>query len=459
MDARRQLPAMGEILEEPAMRALGDAHGRTAVKEIVRRELDELRRGLSSDALSDEAASHRLRDLPAIVDAELSRRTLSLRRVINATGVVLHTNLGRAPLSMRAIEALRDLGAGYLNVEIDLATGVRGGRASGIDEKLRALTGCEASLVANNNAAAVLLMLDTVARAREVIVSRGELVEIGGAFRVPDVMARSGARLVEVGTTNRTRIADYERAVTDETAALLKVHPSNFRIVGFTEEASPLEVTRLARERGVVSLFDLGSGAIRLGPTVRGESTVRDALDAGFDLVSFSGDKLLGGPQAGIVVGRKELVEKLRKNPLYRALRVDKVTLVLLEATLDSYVREREDAEVPAQSLLATSLAALEDRVARVIADLGPRASELGAASVAVDSAVGGGSAPLDRIPSRALSLAPAGIRADTVLAWLREASPAIVARIQDDAVLLDFRTIFIEQDALVLAALTRPLP
>jgi L-seryl-tRNA(Ser) seleniumtransferase len=384
--------------------------------------------------------------------------------VVNATGVVIHTNLGRAPLAREALRAVEERLGGYVNVEMDLATGERGRRAEGIAERLRRLTGAPASLVVNNNAAAVLLALDTLARGREVVVSRGELVEIGGAFRVPDVMARSGATLVEVGTTNRTRLQDYARAIGPGTAALLKVHPSNFRIVGFTEEAPLADVAGLARERGVASLFDLGSGALRLPETggrrvVGDETTVAEALAAGADLVMFSGDKLLGGPQAGIVVGREDLVALLKGNPLYRALRVDKLVMTVLEATLAIYEASREREAVPVQRMLATGEAELEARARRVLQRIEGAAGPLGAGVGSLQSAAGGGSAPLHPIPSRGLVLRPRGVTADGLLAWLRRATPPIVARIEDGAVVLDFRTVFPEQDEDVVAALGRDLP
>lgn len=461
-DPRSRVPAMGELLERPELEEAIASHGRGAVKQALESHLEELRSGLTGSSAADGA---RL-DGAAITTAVATRmagRALSLRHVINATGVVLHTNLGRAPLSRAALDAVHELAGRYLNVEMDLDSGERGKRAAGIAAKLARLTGCAASLVVNNNAAAVLLTLDTLGRGREVIVSRGELVEIGGAFRIPDVMAKSGARLVEVGTTNRTRLGDYERAIGPDTAALMKVHPSNFRIVGFTEEAPGPAVAELARRRGLPALYDLGSGALRLPehggvPVVHGEATVADALRQGFDVVTFSGDKLLGGPQAGFIVGAPELIGRIRRNPLYRALRVDKVTLLLVEATLLAYEREREAHDVPAIRMLALPAEEVERRGRAVVAALADAAT-LGASLVATMSTPGGGSAPGEGLPSWAIALAPAGVAPDRVLAWLRAHEPAIVARIENDAVLLDLRTVAPDEDAALIAALSRPLP
>ena len=458
-DLRRLIPAVGPLLDRDDLAELCDRHGRGRVKEALSEVLEELRERMAEEGASVLDETEKL--CPA-VEARLGEAGPSMRRVINATGVVLHTNLGRAPLSALALQTLAGRVDGYLNVEMDLETGARGKRASGLAERLGRLTGCEAAMVVNNNAAAVMLTLDTLARDRDVIVSRGELVEIGGAFRVPDVMAQSGARLVEVGTTNRTRIRDYAEAISEQTGALLKVHPSNFRIVGFTEEASLREITLLASERDVVSIYDLGSGALSIpradgAPVVRGEETVREALAAGFDVVTFSGDKLLGGPQSGLILGKRELLARIRRNPLYRALRVDKVTLLLLEATLISYERGAETREVPAQRMLAVSVDDLKDRalaIAEEVADLNGlqcRPSETRAAA-------GGGSAPLDRIASFGLRVEVAGLGADATLARLRRAPVPIVGRIEDDAVWLDLRTVDPADDGSVVDAI-RALP
>ena len=329
--------------------------------------------------------------------------------MINATGVVLHTNLGRAPLGRAALARLALVAARYSNLELDVRTKARGSRYDHVDGLLCRLSGAEASLVVNNNAAAVLLALESLARGREVVVSRGELIEIGGAFRIPDIMARSGARLVEVGTTNRTRLADYASAITPETALLLKVHPSNYRVVGFTESVRTAELAELGRARGVPVLEDLGSGCfLDLRPWgLPREPTVPETVAAGADVVTFSGDKLLGGPQAGIVVGRRALVERLRQNPLNRALRIDKLTLAALEATLRAY----EDPataprEIPTLRMLSESAAVVRRRARRVLRRVPAAArTALGLTVVAGRSEVGGGALPLAELPTAALAL------------------------------------------------------
>ena len=455
-DPRARIPSVDRLLEAPGLADLVPRYGRARVTEAIRGAVDEVR-GRIADAPGGDGFSSRAAD-PDLY-AELATAILlaedvpSLRRVINATGVVLHTNLGRAPLSTAAVEAMR-AAAGYSNLELDLDEGVRGSRYVHCVDLLTSLTGAEDALVVNNAAAGLVLALNTVGRDRGVAVSRGELVEIGGGFRIPEVLERAGARLVEVGSTNRTRLADYEHAVLEGDAqAILKVHRSNFRMSGFTEEAPIEQLASLARGRGLPLVHDLGSGlmidAARLG--LPDEPTPRRSVEAGADAVVVSGDKLMGGPQAGIVVGRAELIEAMRSNPLCRALRVDKVTLAGLEATLRAYRDpERTLAEIPTLRMLAETDARLSRRAEAIAARLGAE----GAGGVAVDvvetaGAVGGGTFPGVELPSRALSLRSDDV--DRLARRLRAGDPPVVGRIVDDALLLDVRTVLPgEEDDLV---------
>ncbi|MCL4821184.1 MAG: L-seryl-tRNA(Sec) selenium transferase [Vicinamibacteria bacterium] len=450
-DPRRALPSVDRLLARPALAALATTHGRPAVVGAVRDWLEAARAALAAGRAVE----------PESVEAEvaqaLARRAApSLVRVINATGVVVHTNLGRAPLPAAAAERVALAAAGYTNLEFDLASGARGQRETHSEARLARLLGVEAAATVNNCAAAVMLALDTLACGREVIVSRGELVEIGGSFRIPDVMTRSGARLVEVGTTNRTRLDDYRRALTPQTAAILKVHPSNFRVSGFTESVEPGDLAALAREAGVPLLEDQGSGLLHpAAGALSGEPCVARSLAAGVDVVMMSGDKLLGGPQAGLIVGAVRFVAPMRKNPLYRALRLDKLRIAALDAVLDLHERGRLD-EVPVRRMLDEPAAAGEAR-ARAFADAlrGARpglAVEVRPAA----SAVGGGAAPDVEVPGVALHLRLADPGA--VAARLRAGAPPVVARVADDALWLDLRTVRPgEEDELrdaVLAAL-----
>jgi L-seryl-tRNA(Ser) seleniumtransferase len=376
--------------------------------------------------------------------------------VLNATGVVLHTNLGRAPLSPRAAEAIAVIASGYSNLEYDLESGERGKRDAHGEALLCALVGCEAAIVANNNAAAVMLVLNTLAEGGEVVVSRGELIEIGGGFRIPEVLERAGCVLREVGTTNRTRVADYERAITDRTRVLLRVHPSNYRIVGFTERPDARSLAALARERGLPLVEDLGSGclidarALGLGD----EPRCQDALAAGVDLVTFSGDKLLGGPQAGIVAGRADLVSRVRRNPLMRAMRVDKMVYAALEATLRAYADGRAAAELPALRILALTADEIGRRAGAFAARLAEVAPALHVALEDGRSVPGAGSAPGLDLPTVLVSIAHDALSAQTLEARLRSADPPVVARIERDRVVLDLRTIPEDDEPDLLAAL-----
>ena len=435
---------------------------RPRVVEAVRAVLAERRRAVLAaaspgelDALALEAPAL----LPRVRAALAAAGAWRLDRVVNATGVVLHTNLGRAPLGPAALARLALVAARYSNLELDVPTKGRGSRYVHVDELLCRLSGAEASVVVNNNAAAVLLALESLARGREVVVSRGELIEIGGAFRIPDILGRSGARLVEVGTTNRTRLEDYANAVTPETALLLKVHPSNYRVVGFTESVATAELAELGRARGVPVLEDLGSGCfVDLRPWgLPREPTVPETVAAGADVVTFSGDKLLGGPQAGIVVGRRALVERLRKNPLNRALRIDKLTLAALEATLRAYEEPATAVrEIPTLRMLSESATVVRRRAGRVLHRVPVAArTALGLAIVAGRSEVGGGALPLAELPTAALALGTAAHPAGALEARLRTGRPPVIGRIAADRLLLDCRTVMDDEVSLLAAALT----
>jgi L-seryl-tRNA(Ser) seleniumtransferase len=380
-------------------------------------------------------------DVAAIVEAKLeAARRPSLRRVLNATGVVVHTNLGRAPLADAALTRVHEVGRGYSNLEYDLSRGGRGSRQTHTTAILERLTGAEAALVVNNNAAAVLLALAALAEGREVLVSRGELIEIGDGFRIPDVLGRSGARLVEVGTTNRTRAADYDRAIGPDTAVILRVHQSNFRVVGFTEQPTVAELAEVARRKGLPLVDDLGSGAFA---RFEDEPSARESLAAGADLCCFSGDKLLGGPQAGIVVGRSDLVERLRRHPLQRALRADKLTIAALEGTLALYLDpERAAREIPVLQMLLEPPSAVRARAERLAAAVGGEVEETIARA-------GGGALPLAEIPSFACAVE------ETLAEPLRAADPPVVGVVRDGRLLLDCRTLT-DADAEEAAAAVR---
>lgn len=442
---RRALPSVDTLLTHPAGAALVREHGHAAVVAALRQTLDDARAALAqpdavpptTDTLLDRAAAR-----------IAQQNTPTLRPVINATGVIIHTNLGRAPLADAALAAIREAGGSYSTLEFDLENGKRGSRAVHAERLLRDLTGAEAALVVNNNAAALVLVLSALAQSREVVISRGQLVEIGGGFRVPDVMAQSGARLVEVGTTNRTRAADYAGALTDTTALLMRAHSSNFKQIGFTEETPLAQMAAVAHERGLLLVDDLGSGAL-LDTAQFGldhEPTVQESLQAGCDVVCFSGDKLLGGPQAGLIVGRQAVIEQLKRHPLARAVRADKLTLAALNATLLLYRQARALTHVPVWWMMARPLAELQATAARW-------AAAVGGEVIAGESTVGGGSLPGAMLPTALLALAVAS--PDAFLARLRHAETPVIARIAADRVLIDPRTVFPEQEAALLRVLT----
>lgn len=447
----RVIPSIDVVRQRDAVRALEAAHGSHAVLRALRDAAAALRARIAAgEGPADaEAAAEQL--TTAAGEALAAEARGSLRAVINATGVVIHTNLGRAPLAGAAMARVAAIAGGYTNLEYDVARGERGSRTVHAEPLLTALTGAEAAIVVNNNAAATMLILSGLAAGREVVISRGELVEIGGGFRVPDVMKQSGATLREVGTTNRTRVNDYVAAVSPATALFLRVHPSNFRVEGFTERPALEDLAAAARAMQVPLVEDLGSGCLVDGQA--SEPTVQASIRAGVDLVCFSGDKLLGGPQAGIIAGRKALVDRLRTHPLMRALRVDKITLAMLEATLAEYAAGRSATTVPVQRMLHMTAEAIEARVqalAGTLAEAGWRVAMMSGAS-----AVGGGSAPGEDLPTVLLALDREGLSAAAVERRLRALDPPVVARIEHDRVVLDLRTVLPEQDEL-LAGLLR---
>ena len=450
MATLRALPSVHQLLEEPEGAALVRANGRPLVRYAIQQVLDDERR---SGSVSDGLA--RWARVSAGVQALRRQR---LRPVINATGVLLHTNLGRAPLAAAAADAAARIATRYSTLEFDPATGRRGRRHDLVADALRHLTGAEAAAVVNNGAAAVLLMLTALARGREVIVGRGELVEIGGGFRMPEIMRLSGARLVEVGTTNRTRLEDYAEAITARTAAILKVHASNFQVVGFTESVDLKPLADLARARDVLLLHDLGSGSL-LDTAAYGlpaEPQLPDSLRDGVDLVAASADKLLGGPQAGLLLGSKPVVDRVMKHPLARALRVDKLTIAALATTLDLYLTQSID-ELPVWAMIAAS----PESIARRAAAWRSRLAEIGveAELMASSSAVGGGSLPGERLPTTVLVLATRRGRAADLLKRLRDHEPPVIGRIEAERVLLDPRTVLPGEDDALLDAIARAMP
>lgn len=454
-------------MRDPAIVSLAATHGHEPVVDATRVVLARLRQKITSGLLNENSLPIALDGLPTAVESQLRfALQYSLRPLINATGVILHTNLGRAPLSHAAMEHIRETAGTYNNLEFDLASGERGIRDAHVDRLFQRLLSQDgnshddgkpalSTIVVNNNAAAVLLALNTFADGGEVIVSRGELVEIGGSFRIPDVMSKSGAVLREVGTTNRTRISDYEQAITERTRLLLRVHRSNFEITGFTEQPSTAELVDLARRRGVPLMEDLGSGALfdlrSIG--VEGEPSVLDSLRAGVDIVTYSGDKLLGGPQAGLISGAAKLVARMRSNSLFRALRVDKLIYAALEATLMEYVRRNHDA-IPTLRMMRLKKEDIEKRaeaLAMLIA-----APALKIEIVNGESIIGGGAAPSSVLPTRLLALTCDNLSADELAARLRNSKTPIISRVEGGRVLLDLRTVFPEQDAEVAEALAR---
>jgi len=485
-DLYRRLPSVDELQRSPELVALASKEGQAAVTEATRAVLASLRNEIAAGRLDANGVDVELSGLEDAVARQV-RQALkySLRPVINATGVILHTNLGRAPLPASALDHIREIAGSYSNLEFDAETGERGKRDVHVDRLFRKLLdehmgtaapGCPgeqispvtasaetgqarvaeptiATIVVNNNAAAVLLALNTLAENGEVIVSRGELVEIGGSFRIPDVMSKSSATLREVGTTNRTRIGDYEKAINEKTRLLLRVHRSNFQITGFTEQPQIEELMSLARQRNLPLLEDLGSGALfdLRSVGVNGEPGVLDSLRQGVDVVTYSGDKLLGGPQAGMLSGRSDLIARMRSNSLFRALRVDKLTYAALEATLLAYVKGEHDA-IPVLRMMRLSKEEIGSRAEAVAKR--PWSSKLSVEMLDGESVIGGGAAPSAVLPTRLLAITSEAKSADELSSILRASDPPIIARVEEGRVLLDLRTVLPEQDAIVTSAL-----
>ncbi len=452
----RSLPSVDELLRTQPLQGLLETHDRSLVVDTAREALESARKAIRSNTAeaAEVSSEHLAAEVKRLVSAKLEFVDM---RAVNATGVILHTGLGRAMLAERAVESVANAISGYSMLAVDVETGQRGSRDVYLSDLLCELTGAEAATIVNNNAAATMLILNTLAAGKEVIVSRGQLVEIGGSFRMPDVMEMSGAKLREVGTTNKTHLRDYVSAINENTGAILKVHQSNYKIVGFTQEPGIEELARLGRERGIPVIDDLGSGAL-IDMTKYGlepEPMVVDSVNAGADVVCFSGDKLIGGPQSGIIVGRKETIARIKKNPLARALRVGKMTVAAMQATLRLFLDPSNlEKTHPTYRMLAAPLDELRTR-AEVVANALTKA-EVGAVLdiVSSESQVGSGSAPGQTMPSVALSVKPSGCSADDLARTLRKRKPAIVARIHQDRVLFDFRTIQAREDALVASTL-----
>lgn len=455
----RALPSIDALLRTDTGQSLRSAIGAEQLTLWARQVTDELRAEILSGTfeLRDENSSRALateaeQRLAALHQQQIGR---GVRRVVNATGVILHTNLGRAPLSDAARLAMAEASA-YCNLEFDLNSGTRGRRGARAEDLLATLSGTEAALVLNNCAAAALLVLTVLAREGETIVSRGELVEIGGDFRVPEVMAQSGTRMVEVGTTNRTKLSDYQKAITGDTRLIMRVHTSNYRIVGFTKTPTLKELATLAHEASLLLYEDAGSGALIdfSGFGIIGEPVIRESFEADVDVISFSGDKLLGGPQAGLLVGRAEVIERMRKHSLYRSLRADKLRIAALEATLDAYARSATADELPTHLMIAMSFDELKTRATNFVQQVqGSNASNLRLELVEGESAIGGGAAPTSRLPTPLISITHAKLTANQIEERLRRSEPPVIARIEDDRVLLDLRTVVTDDDMKLAAA------
>ncbi len=451
-EALRHLPSVDRLLREPLAEQLTKSYPRDLVVQAIRDTLDKARSRIRSGSDVPDATS-------LLMDARSQMETRfapSLRPVINATGVIIHTNLGRAPLSQDALRAVLQVSTGYSNLEYQLDEGARGSRHEHVAELLKRITGAEAAMAVNNNASAVLLVLSALAQGREVIVSRGQAVEIGGGFRIPDVLKQSGARLVEVGTTNRTYLSDYERAITPETALLLHVHPSNFRIEGFVHSTTIEELVDLGHRAGIPVVDDLGSGSL-LDTAAYGlqhEPMVQERIVAGVDLVCFSGDKLLGGPQAGLIAGKATYVETLRRHPLARAIRIDKMTIAALSATLNHYLMGEAAQKVPVWQMIGMPVAEIEGRAARMARRL--RQGGLEARIVSGLSTVGGGSLPGETLVTRLVAVAPKNGMpgAMEIAAHLRRMDPPVVARIEHNELMIDLRTVTTEEDRVIVSHL-----
>lgn len=468
-DIFRTIPSVSKLLESPEVSQLLDIYPRQLIIDAIREILDTIRQSLIDTAETRDLTQLQAiddltpRKLSQLIQQALQQKLHGIEYTINATGIILHTGLGRAPLADKAAKQLESVLRGYCTLEIERFTGRRGSRYQGIEKLICMITGAESALVVNNNAAAVLLTLDTMTRGREVIISRSQLVEIGGSFRMPDVMSRSGAILVEVGTTNKTYLSDYSNAITEYTGLILKVHQSNFKIIGFTESVNLKDLVSLGRTHNIPVAYDLGSGLLidlqRFGLPY--EPTVQEAIQTGTDIVTFSTDKLLGGPQGGIIAGKKKWVDLLKKNPLTRALRVGKLTIAALEATLRLYL-EQDIAlkEIPTLKIILTPLEVVEGRCKRLINTIHQEASTYITLSLLDGvSELGGGTFPGEVIPTKLVSLRSEKIHAEYLAAQLRENSPPIFTRIEKDHVLLDMRTVYDAEVATIAKALEKICP
>ena len=451
----RNIPSVTELLETPSLRRLSDSVSRNVVVSGVRRFLDDMREEVRSTASEMQVpAASELAE--RIANWIMTEEKPPLRPVINATGILLHTGLGRAPLAQEAIDEISAIAGGYASVEVDLQSGERSQRTVAVQRLLTELTGAEAAAVCNNNAGATMLTLAALGFGKEVIVSRGQLVEIGGSYRLPDVMSTSGATLREVGTTNKTRIGDYEDAIGEQTAAIMRVHTSNYKVVGFTAEPTLAEMVKVAHKHKVPLIDDIGSGALidcsRYGLT--GEPLAAESIDAGADVVLFSGDKLLGGPQCGIIVGKRELIQRITKHPMMRALRVDKITLAALAATLRLY-RDPTVAEnsIPLLQMLSTSMENLRARAERMSPQLAACSVVDSAEPVEDETFLGGGSIPAQKIGTWCVAIKPSGINVDRFAKRLRSAAPSIFGRVQQERLLLDFRSVDPSMDMIIVEA------
>src|SRR5438876_6327393 len=458
----RQIPSVDELLAQPRLAALSKRVDRNLVVEVARAVLADLRTRIAGDS-NWTALGLNASTVEELISTEVERiLSRSLQPVINATGVILHTNLGRAPLTETVVDEFRRTATQYSNLEYDLEAGARGKRDVHTEELLTRLTGAEAAIVVNNCAAAVLVTLAALARGGEVIVSRGELIEIGDGFRIPEIMEQSGALLREVGTTNRTKLADYENAINEKTRMLLRVHPSNFTVTGFTDKPSLEELVALSQRSGLPLVEDLGSGCLaELAEHGITEPTVRQSIDAGVGIVTFSGDKLLGGPQAGIIAGRKDLVARVRRHPLFRALRVDKLTIAALEITLGAYLRAAWD-EIPVMRMIRMTPQELKRRAENFLREL---RLELPLDEVEIEvvdgaSLAGGGSTPTQSLPSKVIRIASVRYSAAKLEQRLRRApaGTSVIARVEDDRLALDLRTVFPEQEPLLVKTLAAAL-
>jgi L-seryl-tRNA(Ser) seleniumtransferase len=463
MDARqsslRAIPSVEKLLEGTEVLALIRKTSRPFVLNLLRKVLNHIRQEMSTDAEKDQGIAAVQQLISRKLEAEFRLWTEpSLKKVVNATGVVLHTNFGRAPLSSQAQERLVEIATHYSNLEFDLDRGSRGKRDSHADRLLQQILGCEQAIVVNNNAAALFLILNSLAEDGEVLISRGELIEIGDSFRIPDILLKSGATLREVGTTNKTRIADYHQAINEKTRLVLRVHPSNFRIVGFSSRPELSELSCLCNTRGVPLVEDLGSGClVDLRPFgIDDEPRPQESRESGVQVVSFSGDKMLGGPQSGIIAGKAELIQKIRRNPLFRALRVGKLTLAALEATLLSYIKHRESLEIPLIRMIHLSPESIEKRAHSVVGQVPGADSHLELGILDGISMIGGGSTPGHGLATKLISLRTTALTAAKIEGQLRSSKPPILTRVEERQVLIDLRTVFPEDDVLVVEALTK---